>query len=111
MQGDMMTECIQLTTTVATREDADALARLVLEKRLAACVQISACDSIYHWQGAVEKTGEYKLVMKTSARLYPQLERCILKHHPYDIPEILAVPILFCNRAYLDWMVGELKEE
>ena len=106
-----MTECIQLTTTVETRQDADALARLVLEKRLAACVQVSSCDSFYYWQGSIEQAEERKLVMKTTARLYSQLEKCILEHHPYDLPEILAVPVPFCSRDYLDWLVGELKKE
>jgi len=106
-----MTECIQVTTTVETREDADNLSRLVLEKRLAACVQVSTCCSSYHWQGAVEQADEFILVMKSHQQLYRQLEKCILDHHPYDTPEILAIPVQYCNSAYLDWMTKELKSE
>ncbi|MBW1750695.1 MAG: divalent-cation tolerance protein CutA [Deltaproteobacteria bacterium] len=106
-----MTQCIQVTTTVANQEDADTLTRLVLEKRLAACVQITSCRSSYHWQGAIEQDDELKLVMKSFVQLYPQLEQCILDHHPYDIPEILATPVQFCNSGYLDWLASELKQE
>ncbi len=106
-----MTECIQVITTVAVQEDADKLARLVLTKRLAACIQITPCRSSYHWQGTIEQDNELKLVMKSSVKLYPQLEKFILDHHPYDTPEILATPVQFCNSGYLDWLVGELKAE
>jgi periplasmic divalent cation tolerance protein len=82
--GFAMTECMQVTTTVASREEADNLTRLVLDKRLAACVQVSNCTSSYHWQGAVEQADEIKLTMKTASRLY-------------DTPEILTVPIIFCQ--------------
>ncbi len=106
-----MKKCIQVTTTVETRQDAENLAQIVLERRLAACVQISSCISMYHWQGTVEQTGELKLVMKSFADLYPQLEQLILEHHPYDTPEILALPIQFAGSGYLDWMIAELKQE
>ncbi len=106
-----MTECIQVITTVAVQEDADKLARLVLEKRLAACIQITPCSSLYHWQGTIEQDKELKLVMKSSIKLYPQLEKFILDHHPYDTPEILATPVQLCNRIYLEWLAGELKQE
>lgn len=106
-----MRECIQVTTTVETQEDADNLTRLVLQKRLAACVQVSSCCSSYHWQGVIEQENELKLVMKSHLKLYPELEKLILANHPYDTPEILATPVQFCNSDYLDWMAGELKSE
>lgn len=106
-----MTQCIQVITTVAVQEDADKLARLVLEKRLAACIQITQCSSLYHWQGAIEQDNELKLIMKSSVNLYPQLEKFILDHHPYDTPEILATPVQFVNSGYLNWLAGELKAE
>ncbi len=104
-----MVECIQVTTTVETREDAETLARLVLAKRLAACVQISLCCSYYHWQGTVEQADEYKIVMKSRPDLYRQLEQCILDNHPYDTPEIIGVPLSLCSAGYLQWMKEELK--
>lgn len=106
-----MTECIQVITTVEAQEDADKLTRLVLEKRLAACIQVSPCSSHYHWQGAIEQSNELKLVMKSYQRLYPELEKLILANHPYDTPEILATLVQSCNSAYLDWMAAELKSE
>jgi len=105
-----MTEFIQVITTVTIQEDADRLARLALEKRLAACVQISPCRSTYHWQGAIEQANELRLVMKSHRDLYPELEKLILDHHPYDVPEILATPAQFCNSVYLDWLSRELKK-
>lgn len=106
-----MVDCIQVTTTVETREDADMLARHVLAKRLAACVQISTCCSLYHRQGAIEQADEYRLVMKTRLDLYTQLEQCILDNHPYDTPEILAVPVSLLSTGYLEWMKAELQPE
>ena len=106
-----MIECIQVTTTVEAQEDADNLTRLVLERRLAACVQVSDCYSSYHWQGAIKQDNELKLVMKSHLKLYQELEKLILANHPYDTPEILAIPVQFCNSDYLDWMAGELKSE
>lgn len=111
LQVEAMSQCIQVTTTVSNQEDADTLARLVLRKRLAACVQITSCRSSYHWQGAIEQDDELKLVMKSFVQLYPKLEQCILDHHPYDTPEILATPVQFCNSGYLDWLAGELKPD
>lgn len=106
-----MVDVIQVTTTVATRQDADRLSRLVLAERLAACVQISDCCSLYHWQGAVEQSDEYKLVMKSRPSLYVQLEQCLLENHPYDTPEILAIPVLSVSSGYLKWMQAELQPE
>ena len=104
-----MMECIQVTTTVETRKDADNLIRLVLEERLAACIQVSPCSSNYRWQGVVEQADELKLVMKSFHKLYPKLEKLILDNHPYDTPEILATPVQYCNSSYLEWMDDELK--
>ncbi len=104
-----MSEFIQVTTMVAIQEDADILAKLALDNRLAACVQVSPCRSTYHWQGEIQQTNELKLLMKSHQKLYPELEKLILDNHPYDVPEIIATPVLECNSAYLDWLASELK--
>ena len=104
-----MSEFIQVTTMVAIQEDADILAKLALENRLAACVQVSPCRSTYHWQGNIEQSNELKLLMKSHQKLYPELEKLIMDNHPYDVPEIIATPVLECNSAYLDWLASELK--
>ena len=104
-----MTDYIQVITTVDDPKSAEKIAEFVVEKKLAACVQITRCDSIYRWQGTIEKAKEFICVMKTSIHLYPELEEEIQKIHPYDVPEILASPVLYGSKAYLDWMAGELK--
>ena len=103
-----MSEFIQVFTTVAIQEDADHLARLALEQRLAACVQISPCRSTYHLQWKIEQANELHLVMKSHRKLYPKLEQMILDHHPYDVPEVIATPVQFCNSVYLEWLAREL---
>ena len=106
-----MIDYIQVTTTVEKQEDAEKLARLILERRLAGCIQISPCNSMYHWQGAIEQENEFKLVMKSQQHLYPLLEKLILANHPYDIPEIVASAVLFSSKGYGEWMDGELEKE
>ena len=105
-----MSKFIQVITTVAIQEDADQLAQLALEQRLAACVQVSPCRSTYHWQGEIKQANELRLVMKSHRDLYPELERLIVEHHPYDVPEILATPVQFCNSIYLEWLAKELNK-
>ncbi len=104
-----MAEFIQVTTTVELREDAEELARLLLAERLVSCVQISAVCSHYHWHGSIEQTDEYVLVMKSRRNLFTELEQFLLERHPYDTPEIIAVPIVSCSAGYLQWMNDELK--
>jgi uncharacterized protein involved in tolerance to divalent cations len=71
---------------------------------------LSTCGrSIYRWQGAVEEVSEVAVVIKTTEDLYPQLEEALAKLHPYDIPEILALPIVAGLPAYLDWIESETK--
>jgi len=107
----MMPSFIQVITTVAEKEQARDLARTVLEQRLAGCVQITPCTSLYHWKGTIEEDGEFVCVMKTRADLFPLLKEKILEIHPYTIPEILATPILDGHGNYLEWLNNELKNE
>jgi len=104
-----MTDYIQVVTTVDDKNAANKIAEHVLEQKLAACVQISACQSIYRWQGRVEKADEYFCVIKSSKLLYPQLERAIRHLHPYDVPEILATQVFNGNKEYLEWLGRELQ--
>jgi periplasmic divalent cation tolerance protein len=103
-----MTNYLQVVTTVDDRNIAEKIAEVVLAKKLAACVQISSCRSIYRWQGKIEKAEEHLCVMKSSRMHYPELEREIREIHPYDVPEILAVEVVAGNRQYLDWLEQEL---
>jgi periplasmic divalent cation tolerance protein len=87
---------------------AEALADHVLGARLAACVNILApCRSRYRWRGAVDTAQEVPLLIKTSAAAYPQLEAALRERHPYELPEIIAVPLSRGLPAYLQWITDE----
>lgn len=95
-------------TTLPDRAGAEALARELLESRLAACVQIGATlQSLYHWRGEIETAQETPLAVKTRGELYTRVEEAIRSRHPYELPEIVAVPITDGLSAYLDWIVAE----
>ena len=95
-------------TALPQREAAESLARELLAARLAACIQIGATvRSLYHWHGEIETADETPMAIKTSAALYPRLEAAIRARHPYELPEIVAVPITHGLPAYLDWIAAE----
>jgi periplasmic divalent cation tolerance protein len=95
-------------TTVPDQAQAEALARELLTARLAACIQIGATvQSLYHWRGQIETASEIPLAIKTRAGLYPRVEETIRRRHPYELPEIVAVPISCGLPAYLDWIAAE----
>ena len=97
-------------TNLPDRAAAERLAGLLIEKRLAACVNILApCRSTYRWKGAVQHDEEHPLLIKTTAERYPELERALRAGHPYELPEIIAVPIERGLPAYLDWVAAETK--
>jgi periplasmic divalent cation tolerance protein len=87
---------------------AQALAEHLVAERLAACVSILApCRSVYRWQGGMENAEEVPLLIKATAAGYPSLEAAIRARHPYELPEILAVPVTHALPAYLDWLTAE----
>ena len=97
-------------TNLPDRASAERLADLLLEQRLAACVNILApCRSVYRWKGAVQHDDEHPLLIKTSAERYGALEQALSQGHPYELPEIIAVPIEQGLPAYLDWVAAETK--
>lgn len=97
-------------TNLPDRAAAERLADLLLEQRLAACVNILApCRSVYRWKGAVQHDEEHPMLIKTSAERYPALEQALRREHPYELPEIIAVPIEGGLSAYLDWVDAETK--
>lgn len=86
---------------------AHTLADALIDARLAACVNILApCHSVYRWQGRVETAEEIPLLIKTTAERYAALEEAIRRHHPYELPEIVAVPIERGLPGYLDWVAA-----
>jgi len=103
-----MTEIIQVSTTIDKKEDAERISKAIVENRLAACVQISGpITSIYWWKDNMEETEEWLLTMKTRKEIYPRLEQAIKNFHPYEVPEIVAVPIIAGSKDYLDWVEKE----
>jgi periplasmic divalent cation tolerance protein len=95
-------------TTLPDQAQAEALARELLTARLAACIQIGATvQSLYHWRGQIETAREIPLAIKTRAGLYSRVEEAIRRRHPYELPEIVAVPISCGLPAYLDWIAAE----
>lgn len=91
-------------TTVATAEDARALALSLVERRLAACAQIEPIESIYAWKGAVEQETEYRILFKTTASRYEAVESAIRSLHPYELPAIHAVPVEHSYAPYAAWV-------
>jgi periplasmic divalent cation tolerance protein len=107
--GGGMTEYIQVFTTVGNKTDAEKIARSLVDKKLAACVQIiGPLTSYFHWQGKLDTAGEYLCLIKSRNDLFAELETAIKGLHPYDVPEILAVPVVKGAKEYLDWMAAEL---
>jgi periplasmic divalent cation tolerance protein len=97
-----------VVTHAPDRAVATALANALLNERLAACVNIGATvDSIYHWRGGIETAAEVPLAIKTRTALYSNVEDAIRKIHPYDTPEIIAIPIVDGEARYLDWLAAE----
>ena len=95
-------------TNLPDRAIAERLAEMLIEKRVAACVNILApCRSVYRWKGAVQHDEEHPMLIKTSAERYAELETAIRGGHPYEVPEIIAVPIERGFPAYLDWVATE----
>ncbi|HEX9194721.1 MAG TPA: divalent-cation tolerance protein CutA [Azonexus sp.] len=103
---------MQITVLVLTNcpdeESANAIALALVEERLAACVNIlPRVQSVYRWQGAVESATEIPLFIKSTAANYPALEAAIRSRHPYQLPEIIALPVTHGLPAYLDWIARE----
>jgi len=108
--GMDMTEFIQVITTVDSRENAVKIAERLLERRLAGCVQVSGpITSSYWWEGRIETSEEWYCVIKTAAGLYKDVEREIVSAHPYEVPEILALPVVDGSKPYLDWLADSMR--
>jgi periplasmic divalent cation tolerance protein len=105
-----MTGHIQVMTTTEHKADAEKVAKILVEKRLAACVQIiGPLTSYFHWQDKLDTAREYLCLIKSRDDLFAELEDAIKSVHPYEVPEIIATPITKGGKDYLNWMAAELK--
>ena len=102
----MPTQCRIVLVTCASLSEARNLSRAILEKHLAACVNIPSVsvESIYRWKGKVETAREYLLLVKTTRRRLKALEKEVLRLHSYDTPEFIALPVTAGSSAYLRWL-------
>jgi len=90
--------------TCPNNQEAEKLARSLVESHLAACVQITGITSYYEWKNKVNKDEERLLLIKTLTKRYGEIEKFIARHHSYDVPEIIAMPIHNGSDAYLHWI-------
>ncbi|MEW6669749.1 MAG: divalent-cation tolerance protein CutA [Thermodesulfobacteriota bacterium] len=105
-----MSEYMQVSTTVEKKEDAQRIGREAVKSRLAACVQIvGPISSIYWWKGQIEETEEWLCLMKTKKDLFEPLAQKLRALHPYEVPEIVAVPLIAGNPDYFRWVDQETR--
>lgn len=101
-------ETLLVLSNLPDRAAAESLARALIERRLAACVNILApCRSVYRWRDAVEQADEVPMLVKTTRARYAELEAAMRELHPYEVPEIIALPLTAGLPAYLDWVAAE----
>ncbi len=107
-----MTDKIVVLSTCGSEEEAEKLSRLLVDRRLAACVNvIPQVRSFYRWKGRVEDAREWMLVIKTSRSLFGALAAAISAAHSYELPEAIAIPVVDGDRGYLDWLAGNVRPE
>lgn len=105
-----MVSYLQVFTCIEKKKDAEKIARTLLEKKLAGCIQIiGPVSSLYWWEGKIEEIEEWLCVIKSEKSLYEELEKTIKENHPYAVPEIIGIPIITGSQEYLNWLSNVLK--
>ena len=105
-----MTEFVQLTTTTGTRQDAEEIAAELVSRKLAGCVQVSGpIHSTFRWQGKVESSEEWMCTAKTSRAQVAAIQKLLKEIHRYEVPELIATPIVDGSEAYLKWLGEQLE--
>ena len=103
-----MEKFVLIITTTDKKEDADKIASFLVEKKLAACVQvIGPIESTHRWKGKVEKSREWLCFIKSRENLLSEIEKRLREIHPYEVPEIVALPIIGGYKDYLSWVIKE----
>jgi periplasmic divalent cation tolerance protein len=104
----MIDNVLVVLTNCPDVEVADRIARTIVEQRLAACVnRLAPVESVYRWQGALERVTEVPLLIKTTRERYAEIEQAIRALHPYEVPEIIAMPVSAGLASYLRWVADE----
>lgn len=107
-----MKKPILVQTTFENQQDAGNLAEALLTKKLVACAQVSGpVKSMYWWDDKIEHSPEYRLTLKTFDNLFPEIEEIVIREHPYDVPEIIAVAISHVSDSYKSWMEEEIDHD
>jgi periplasmic divalent cation tolerance protein len=107
-----VSEPLLVLITAGSQEEAEAIARALVAERLAACVNVvPGITSIYRWQGKVQRDQEWLLVVKSRRDVLDNLVQRVQELHSYDLPEIIALPLVGGSAPYLAWLVGEVREE
>jgi periplasmic divalent cation tolerance protein len=107
-----MEQALLVFTNLADQASAQQLAHALVGRRLAACVNmLPAVRSVYRWNDAIEEAAEVTLLIKTTAARYAELEQAILALHPYDLPEVIAVPVAAGLSGYLGWIANETRKD
>ena len=108
--AEQIEKAIVVMITTPNRAEAARLAEMLVQARLAACVQIMPeMESIYHWQGKVERAAEVLLLAKTTVECFAQLEYEVRQTHSYDTPEIVAFPVTHASAPYFTWLIENVK--
>lgn len=95
---------VTVYVTAADDDEAERIARTLVEERLAACVNFFPCRSVYQWKGNIEEAAEYVLICKTQKSVFPRLERRVKEIHSYEVPAIVAFDIVEGNSEFLKWI-------
>lgn len=102
---------IQIQITFPTAELAQGMAAKLVQEKLVACAQVcGTIQSVYTWKGVCETSTETLLLAKTALPLFERIESVVRTEHPYECPQIVALPIVAANRDYLDWLAEQLQE-
>ena len=105
-----MTDKIVVLSTCASAEEAEKIARALVERRLAACVNVlPPARSLYRWKGSVEDAAEWLLLIKSKRQRFDQLSAALETLHSYEVPEIIALSVVDGSPAYLDWLEAEVE--
>ncbi len=107
--NDTESVCGVVLVTASSQTEAETIAQELMQAKLAACVTVLPVQSIYTWQGTVHRDAEWQLLIKTDLALVNALTELVLKLHSYDVPEIIALPIVAGSQPYLDWIAEQVK--